>query len=120
MTMSKRTSMAAVIITGLLIFSFAMLPVVLADTWLPSGTIQLVPERYLQYFVQLQVGDRFEGNFTVTDLTPHKPATNLPWVNQSQIRTFGVEIGAFAEIGEGPKNPQIFHFANDSYIEKLK
>ncbi len=112
--MGKKIIIAALIITELLIFSVAMLPQVLADTWLPSGTIQLVQEAYLQYFVQLQKGDRFEGNFTVTNLTPYSPSTNLPpWVNQSSIQTFGVEIFAFAEIGKGQKNPQIFYFAND-------
>lgn len=113
MPMNRKASIVAILIAVFFIYSVAMLPSVLADTWLPSGTIQLVPESYLQYFVQLQKGDRFEGNFTVTDLTPHNPTTNLPWVNQSQIQTFGVEISAFAEIGKGSESPQIFHFGND-------
>ena len=111
--MDKKAATAEIIIAGLLIFSVGTLPTVLADTWLTSGNIQLEQEAYLQYFVQLQAGDRFEGNFTVTGLTPHYPTSNLPLVNKSQIQTFGVEIFAFAEIGEGGKNPQIFHFAND-------
>jgi len=87
----------------------ATLPATHADSVLPSGTIQLQPESYLQYFVELQKGDRFEGNFTVTDLIPYQVTNPLAiMMNYSGFHTFGVEIFAFS----GITKQKIFDFLN--------
>jgi hypothetical protein len=80
-----------------------------ADSVLTSGTIQLQPDAYLQYFVELQKGDRFEGNFTVIDLIPYQVTNPLAiLLNYSGIHTFEVEIFAFSAVTK----QEVFHFRN--------
>jgi hypothetical protein len=39
----------------------------------------------------LQKNDRFEGNFTVSDLLPYKPVVTFPWGN-NDIHTYSIDV----------------------------
>jgi hypothetical protein len=106
---SSRRNLALALVVFFFISFVATLPAAHADSVLPSGTIQLEPDSYDQYFVELQKGDRFEGNFTVTDLLSYRVNNPLAIaLNYSGIHTFGVEIFAFVE----PTKQSVFNFRN--------
>jgi hypothetical protein len=72
----------ALVLVALFLLSLVTLPsAVLADNELTSGTFALAPGSYIQFSIELQKNDRFEGNFTVSDLLSYKPVVTFPWVN---------------------------------------
>jgi hypothetical protein len=106
--MKKTALVLALVLSGFLLTSRFTTPA-RSDSVITSGTIQLQPDAYLQYFVELQKGDRFEGNFTVTDLIPYQVTNPLAiLLNYSGIHTFEVEIFAFSAVTK----QEVFHFRN--------
>ena len=86
-----RKSLVFVLVVFFFISLVALLPATIADDMLTSGTFQLIPEATIQNFIELQKGDIFEGNFTVSDLIPYQPVVTYPWVNSS-IQTYSVSV----------------------------
>ena len=98
------------ILAALFLTSFVALPsTVLADSEFTSGTFPLHPSWHIQYYLDLQKNDRFEGNFTVSDLLPYKPVMTLPWAN-NEIHTYSISVTMIMSNPEpnkpGPYNPQ--------------
>jgi hypothetical protein len=82
----------ALVLVALFLLSLVNLPsVVLADSELTSGTFALAPGCYIQFSIELQKNDRFEGNFTVSDLLSYKPVVTFPWVD-NDIHTYSVDV----------------------------
>jgi hypothetical protein len=93
--MANRSKNFVLVLSALFLTSLVTLPsIVLADSEL-TWNFQLEPGVYLASYVQLQKGDIFEGNLTVTDLIPYQVTNPLAIaLNYSGIHTFGVEIYA--------------------------
>ena len=75
----------------LLFPALSLLPSALADSALSFGTFTLAPGKYIQFSIELQKNDRFEGNFTVSNLLPYKPIVTMPWGNNS-IHSYSIDV----------------------------
>lgn len=96
------------VLVALFLTSLVALPsAVLADSELTSGTFALAPGYYIQFSIELQKNDRFEGNFTVSDLLPYKPVFTVWWGN-NDIHTYSVDVTMIMSNPEfnKPYNPQ--------------
>ena len=88
----KRWAKGFTVLLTILFLAVSLLPsAVLADRELTSETIQLQAGAYIQYSIDLIKNDRFEGNFTVSDLIPYQPVVPYPWGNNN-IHTYSVSV----------------------------
>jgi hypothetical protein len=110
--MAKR--LALVLVALLAVSVGAALPTAHADPVLPNGIIKLAEDGYVQFRLDLQKGDRFEGNFTVSDLRTYIITDSYAIaMGAPHTATFGVDIGLFCHINR----QTVLHFDPQGYTQ---